>query len=84
MITCVDKFKILGNAATQFAPGYAPVPWAVIKILLQVCLFESLVQVPNFLDEHQRHYRVGDGVEELTSTIARCAIFEAVYMKHVT
>ena len=37
IIQCVDKFKMLGNAAAEFAPGYASVPWAAIKMLLQVC-----------------------------------------------
>lgn len=42
IIQCVDKFKMLGNAAAEFAPGYASVPWAVIKMLLQVYRSDQL------------------------------------------
>ncbi|KAM0428831.1 hypothetical protein ACHAPT_006631 [Fusarium lateritium] len=73
IIQCVDKFKMLGNAAVEFAPGYASVPWAVIKMLLQTSINDTTAFAAMI-----------DGVEEVTSTIARCAIFEAVYMKHTT
>ncbi|KAI8672022.1 hypothetical protein NCS56_00664500 [Fusarium sp. Ph1] len=73
IIQCVDKFKMLGNAATQFAPGYASVPWAVIKMLLQTGINDTTAFAAMI-----------DGVEEVTSIIARFAIFEAVCMKHTT
>ncbi|KAM0550838.1 hypothetical protein ACHAPJ_008701 [Fusarium lateritium] len=73
IIQCVDKFKMLGNAAAEFAPGYASVPWAAIKMLLQTSINDTTAFAAMI-----------DGVEEVTSTIARCAIFEAVYMKDTT
>ncbi|KAK7418265.1 hypothetical protein QQX98_004050 [Neonectria punicea] len=73
IIQCVDKFKALGNAAAEFAPGYASVPWGVIKMLLQTTVNDTAAFAA-----------MVDGLEEVTSTIARCSIFEAVYLKQPT
>ena len=33
----VDTFKEIGDAAVQYDPGHAALPWAAIRFLLQVC-----------------------------------------------
>ncbi|CAM1505811.1 Fc.00g114480.m01.CDS01 [Cosmosporella sp. VM-42] len=67
IIQCVDKFKALGNAAAEFAPGYASVPWGVTAV-----------------NDTEAFAAMVDGLEETTSIIARCSIFETVYLKHPT
>lgn len=32
----IDHFKHVGDAAIQFDPGHAAIPWAAVKMLLQV------------------------------------------------
>lgn len=37
IVKWVNKFKEVGDVAKQYDPGYAALPWAVVRYLLQVC-----------------------------------------------
>ncbi|KAJ4142808.1 hypothetical protein NW754_010247 [Fusarium falciforme] len=71
IIQCVDKFKMLGNAAAEFAPGYASVPWAVIKMLLQAT-FDPAKEIEDALK------RVNSKQKEVERT-AQIANMEIMY-----
>ena len=36
VVVWVDKFKEVGDAAVQYDTGYASVPWAAVRFILQV------------------------------------------------
>lgn len=39
IITCLHKFKAVGDVASQYDPVHSAIPWAVVRFLLQVrCL----------------------------------------------
>ena len=37
IVNWVNKFKEIGDAAMQYDPGHAALPWAAIRFFLQVC-----------------------------------------------
>ena len=37
IVKWVNTFKEVGDAAAQYDPGHAALPWAAIRFLLQVC-----------------------------------------------
>jgi hypothetical protein len=37
ILSWVEKFKQIGDIAMQYDPGHATLPWAGIRLLLQVC-----------------------------------------------
>ena len=37
IVKWVNTFKEIGDAAVQYDPGHAALPWAVVRFLLQVC-----------------------------------------------
>jgi hypothetical protein len=42
ILSWVEKFKEIGDIAAQYDPGHAALPWAGVRLLLQVCL--SLIE----------------------------------------
>ena len=42
IVKWVNKFKEVGDAAVQYDPGHAALPWAAIRFLLQVCRWEKV------------------------------------------
>lgn len=39
IITWMDKFKAVGDTVIQIDPMHAALPWAGVRLLLQVCCF---------------------------------------------
>ncbi|KAF6822918.1 ankyrin repeat protein [Colletotrichum plurivorum] len=73
IVQCVNKFKELGKAVAQITPEHAALPWAAIAILLQTGINDTTAFAA-----------MVDGLEVSTSIIARCAIFESVYLPQAT
>ncbi len=42
VIKWIDLFKQVGNAAVQYDPVHAALPWAGVRFLLQVCILEEI------------------------------------------
>ncbi|KAK1561435.1 uncharacterized protein LY79DRAFT_664314 [Colletotrichum navitas] len=73
IVQCVNKSKILGDAAASIAPQYATLPWGVVVILLQTGINDT-----------EAFAAMIDGLEAVTSIIATCAVFESVYLSQRT
>ncbi|KAL1635021.1 hypothetical protein SLS58_010473 [Diplodia intermedia] len=54
VVCWIDKFKAVGDAATQYDPGHAALPWAAVRFVLQLCeqasINEVLVQEKGILE----------------------------------
>lgn len=44
IVKWVNTFKEVGDAAVQYDPGHAALPWAAIRFLLQVCHMRRDIQ----------------------------------------
>ena len=65
----VDKFIKVGDAAAQYDPTHAALPWAAVRFLLQITF-----------NDVQTFGTLAEGVETVSKLIARYAIFEAAYL----
>ena len=45
IVNWVNKFKEIGDAAMQYDPGHAALPWAAIRFFLQVCCWRKDLSV---------------------------------------
>ena len=45
IVNWVNKFKQIGDAAMQYDPGHAALPWAAIRFFLQVCRWGKIPSV---------------------------------------
>ena len=65
----VGKFVKVGDAAAQYNPAHAALPWAAVRFLLQITLNDA-----------QTFGAIAEGVETVSRLISRYAIFEAAYL----
>ena len=65
----VGKFIQVGDAAVQYDPTHAALPWAAVRFLLQITF-----------NDVRTFGTVAEGVEAVSRLIARYAIFEAAYL----
>lgn len=65
----VGKFIQVGDAAVQYDPTHAALPWAAVRFLLQITF-----------NDVQTFGTIAEGVETVSRLIARYAIFEAAYL----
>ena len=66
----VGKFIQVGDAAVQYDPTHAALPWAAVRFLLQITF-----------NDVQTIGTVAEGVETVSRLIARYAIFEVAYLR---
>lgn len=69
IVTWVGKFIKIIDSAVQYDPGHAALPWAGVKLILQV-----------ILTDHQTFGAVVEGMERISNLISRYAIFEDLYL----
>ncbi|KAL0264155.1 hypothetical protein SLS55_000101 [Diplodia seriata] len=69
VVCWIDKFKAVGDAATQYDPGHAALPWAAVRFVLQVAV-----------NDHHMFSAMLEGVEHTSYQITRCAIIEMLYL----
>ncbi|KAI1389626.1 ankyrin repeat and SOCS box protein 7 [Hypoxylon trugodes] len=62
----LNKFKEIGDAAVQFDPGYAALPWAAVRILLQMSV-----------NDCQTFGNLIESIEAVSSIVARYTELEA-------
>jgi hypothetical protein len=69
----IQKFKEVGDIATQYDTTAASLPWAAVRLVLQV----SVNDIETF-------GAVAEGIEAVTRTISRCTVYEAAYLGPTT
>ncbi|KAJ4304648.1 hypothetical protein N0V90_000174 [Kalmusia sp. IMI 367209] len=69
----IQRFKEVGDIAVQYDTTAASLPWAAVRLVLQV----SVSDVEIFSS-------VGEGIELVAQLITRCAVHEAVYLGSAT
>lgn len=70
IIVWVNKFKEAGDVVVQYDPTHASLPWAAIRVLLQIMVNDS-----------QTFGAMAQGVEYISNLIARYAIVEQLYLQ---
>ncbi|KAL8826454.1 MAG: hypothetical protein Q9191_003788 [Dirinaria sp. TL-2023a] len=73
MITWISKFKEVGDVASQYDSTHAALPWAAVRLVLQA-----------IVNEYQTNESLLEGLEYITSLIARFAMVEGLYLKGLT
>ncbi|KAH0536068.1 hypothetical protein FGG08_007034 [Glutinoglossum americanum] len=68
--TWVEKFKAVGNAVVQYDPIHASLPWAGVRLLLQVSVNDS-----------QTFGAMAEGVEFVSNLITQYVIIEHLYLR---
>jgi hypothetical protein len=71
--TWVNKFKDVMDVAVQYDPTHASLPWAGIRLLLQVAV-----------NDNQTFGAMAEGVAFVSNVITRCAIIEDLYLPGVS
>ncbi|KAH0426094.1 ankyrin repeat protein [Colletotrichum camelliae] len=65
----LQKFKEIGDVATQYDPVHAALPWAGVRMLLQIAI-----------NDVEALATLADGIETISSLITRCAILENIHL----
>lgn len=71
MVGWVNKFKEVGDVAVQYDPAHACLPWAGIRLLLQVAVNDT-----------QTFGAMAEGVEFVSNLITRYTIVEQLYLQN--
>lgn len=85
IITWIDKFIRIGDCAVQYDPIHAALPWAGVRLLLQVerTIHERqqvLTIVKIAVNDCQKFGALLEGMERTAYLISRYAIFEELYL----
>ncbi|KUJ10537.1 ankyrin [Mollisia scopiformis] len=68
LLRWVDRFKVVGDLASQFDPVHAALPWAGFRFLLQVVV-----------DDAETMGAILASLESITHLLAQCSIYERLY-----
>ncbi|KAL1599675.1 hypothetical protein SLS60_007478 [Paraconiothyrium brasiliense] len=68
--TWVEKFKQIGDVVAQYDATQMSLPWAGIRLLLQVTV-----------NDVQTFGAMAEGVEYISNLVTRCAIIEELYLQ---
>ena len=66
----INKFKEVGDTLVQYDPGHAAIPWAAVRFVLQTAI-----------NENEIHGAMLEGVERISSLIARYTTVETLYLQ---
>ena len=69
IVNYINKFKEVGDIITQYDPAHAALPWAAVRLVLQVAVSEQQVYISMI-----------DGSEHVSDVIARYAWIETLYL----
>ena len=70
VIAWVEKFKAIGDVAAQYDAAHASLPWAGIRLVLQIVVNDS-----------ETFGAMVEAVEYISNLITRCAILENLYLR---
>ncbi|KAI9658256.1 MAG: hypothetical protein M1821_002389 [Bathelium mastoideum] len=68
----INRVKEIGDIVANYDPAHASLPWAVIRVILQITVNEAEI-----------FGAMTEGLEQVSRTIAHYAIFEAVYCEQL-
>lgn len=69
IIAWVEKFKAVGDAAVQYDPAHAALPWACVRFFLQVAV-----------DNVKTFGIMAENMGQISNIVAQCAIVEDLYL----
>jgi hypothetical protein len=87
IVVWVNKFKEVGDVVMQYDPAHAALPWAAVRLVLQVhvshSLFDTLetdsLQVT--VNDSQTFGAMAEGVELVSNLITRYTVVEHLYLQ---
>jgi len=83
----VGKFKEVVDIAVQYDPMHAALPWAAVRLVLQVKAFHHLLNTPETkclqmtVNDSQTFGAMAEGVELVSNLITRYTIVEQLYLQ---
>ena len=87
IVVWVDKFKEVGDNAVQYNPTHAALPWAAVRLVLQVQVFRHLLDTVETdhlqvaINDSQTFGAMAEGVELVSNLITRYTIVEHLYLR---
>jgi hypothetical protein len=83
----VDKFKEVGDIGVQYDQMHAALPWAAVRLILQVQAFHHLLNTSETnrfqmtVNDSQTFGAMAEGVELVSNLITRYTIVEQLYLQ---
>jgi N-terminal domain of NWD NACHT-NTPase len=69
----VNKFKEVGDIVVQYDPAHASLPWAAVRLLLQLAI-----------SDNEMFGAMAEGMEFVSNLIARYEIVERLYLRNTS
>ncbi|KAF4832769.1 hypothetical protein CGCTS75_v004426 [Colletotrichum tropicale] len=69
VVRWLQRFKEVGDVATQYDPAHAALPWAGVRMLLQIAINDA-----------ESLGSIAEGIETVSSLITRCAVLETIHL----
>ncbi|KAF4900058.1 Ankyrin-3 [Colletotrichum fructicola] len=69
VVRWLQRFKEVGDVATQYDPTHAALPWAGVRMLLQIAINDA-----------ESLGTIAEGIETVSSLITRCAVLETIHL----
>lgn len=69
IVTCINKFKAIGDIVVQYDPAHAALPWAAVRFVLQAAV-----------SEQELYTSMLEGLEYVSEVITRSAWMETLYL----
>ncbi|KAF0322087.1 ankyrin repeat protein [Colletotrichum asianum] len=69
VVRWLQRFKEVGDVATQYDPTHAALPWAAVRMLLQIAINDA-----------ESLGTIAEGIETVSSLITRCAVLETIHL----
>ncbi|KAF5522119.1 hypothetical protein CGCA056_v006296 [Colletotrichum aenigma] len=69
VVRWLQRFKEVGDVATQYDPAHAALPWAGVRMLLQIAINDA-----------ESLGTIAEGIETVSSLITRCAVLETIHL----
>lgn len=69
VVRWLQRFKEVGDVATQYDPAHAAIPWAGVRMLLQIAINDA-----------ESLGTIAEGIETVSSLITRCAVLETIHL----
>lgn len=73
VIKWVNKFKDIGDLVMQYDPAHAALPWAAVRLLLQLSI-----------NDVQKFGAIAECLEHCSRCITRCSIVELLYLQETS
>jgi hypothetical protein len=93
VVECAKRFREVGDAAAQYDPTHAALPWAGFRLLLQVCqqsqlslLLLTIVAIINqiAINDSETYGTMIEGVEMVSRLVTQYAKVEELYLHGVS